>query len=217
LATQTTQAHVMTEWDKNFAFLAGGGLTLIIIAIFLSVIRGSSDGGIGIMMILGIAGFIAGIVLWSALSHPWTRYDDLSTALYTGHTHHAEQAPHSADASIDAKAIAPDMHSEISETRYATGSAHADDDAARNPVIADEFFAAISGRPTMSTDSDTNKMGGDADIDTASSDQHATQSDSEQRESEITAAQVFTGLPIIGDDKDERTFEQDNGASEANS
>ncbi len=219
MATQTTQVNAMTEWNKSFAFLAGGGLTFIIMAIFLSVIRGTSDGIIGFLMIVGIAGLITGVVMWSALSRPWTRYDDLSTPLYTGHAHHEEQAPHIADAVVDAKAIAPDTHSEISATEYATGSAHADDDAARNPAIADEFFAAISGRPNMSADSDTEKMGGNADIDTASSDQHPTQGegDSEQRESDVSAAQVFTGLPITGGDKDERTFEQDNGASEANS
>jgi hypothetical protein len=88
----------LSEWESTWAFVAGGGLALIILAFALSAVRGpEGTNNLSGMMVIGVLLLISGTAGWMIQFRPWTQFDDQSTPLFTGHEdHHAHEPEGSA-------------------------------------------------------------------------------------------------------------------------
>jgi predicted flap endonuclease-1-like 5' DNA nuclease len=84
----------LNEWEHTWAYVAGGGLTLIMLAFGLAAIRSGSNESLVLMLVVGILLLIAGTVCWLVQLQPWKNFDDLTTPYYTGHAHHGDHAAH---------------------------------------------------------------------------------------------------------------------------
>ncbi len=85
----------LSEWESTWAFVAGGGIILMILALGLNAMRGGDTSGtIGLIMLLGLILLVSGTGGWLVQYQPWKKFDDLTTPLYTGHEGH----DHAADA-----------------------------------------------------------------------------------------------------------------------
>ncbi len=117
----------LSEWESTWAFVAGGGLLLIILAFGLAAMRGSDNGGaLNGMLLIGALLLVGGTIGWLVQFRPWTKFDDWSTPLFTGHDDHAahgDQGVHGA-AVVEAHAHGVDQPAETHVTEPDT--AHAD-------------------------------------------------------------------------------------------
>lgn len=87
----------LTEFESTIAFVVGGGMALIVMALALASIRGGSPDAFNLMLLLGSLLLVLGIVVWAFAARPWTKHDDWSEPLYTGHEHeHHDEAHHDA-------------------------------------------------------------------------------------------------------------------------
>ncbi len=79
----------LTETESICAFVAGGGLALIMLAFHMTSARvGAIDPGnrwLNLLMFVGVLLLLAGVAGWLTLTRPWTKFDDWKTPLYTGH------------------------------------------------------------------------------------------------------------------------------------
>ena len=75
----------------GLAFIAGIGLTLMIVVAGVGVVNDSIDGSaLGIIFAIGVAMLISGIIGWFAVVRPHTHFDDINQPMYHGHDHHDE-------------------------------------------------------------------------------------------------------------------------------
>lgn len=90
-----TSRPQLSEDEVTWAFVIGGGLLLVMLALGLNAIQGPGNSN-ALSVILPIGGLLAigGTIGWLAQFRPWRKYDDLSTPLYTGHTGHESHEPH---------------------------------------------------------------------------------------------------------------------------
>lgn len=74
----------------GLAFIAGLGLTLMIVAGGLGVVGGAAadSASLGLLFILGVAMLASGIIAWFAVVRPDTRFDNINVPMYHGHDHH---------------------------------------------------------------------------------------------------------------------------------
>ena len=79
----------LSEDETTWAFVIGGGMLLIMLALGLNAIQGAGNSN-ALSVILPIGGLLAigGTIGWLAQFRPWRKYDDLTTPLYTGHSEH---------------------------------------------------------------------------------------------------------------------------------
>jgi predicted flap endonuclease-1-like 5' DNA nuclease len=107
----------LTEFESTIAFVVGGGLILLMLVFGLASASGGSDvSRLNLFLLLGALLLFGGTLVWLFTSRPWSKRDDWSEPLYTGHAHdehhaemHAEHAePHSAPIETLAHAGAAD-------------------------------------------------------------------------------------------------------------
>jgi predicted flap endonuclease-1-like 5' DNA nuclease len=143
--SNTPARQPLTDMEGNFAFVIGGGLTLIIMALFLGAAnRGAANDNLRIMFVAGLLLLIGGTIAWLFFTRAWTKHDDWSTPLYVGHEHdHAHEETHHEEVHADAH------HDE-------TMGAHAvHDDAVRaitGPAAAPESEQADFLKPRIGVD-----------------------------------------------------------------
>lgn len=81
----------------GMAFIAGIGLTLMVVAAGVGVVQGeaASSSLLGLMFAGGLVMLISGIVAWFVIVQPHHHFDDINVPEYTGHghgdEHHAEE------------------------------------------------------------------------------------------------------------------------------
>ncbi len=78
----------------GLAFIAGAGLTLMIIAGGIGVVGGEAadSASLSLLFILGVAMLISGSVAWFAIVRPDTHFDNINVPMYHGHDHHDDHA-----------------------------------------------------------------------------------------------------------------------------
>jgi cytochrome c biogenesis protein CcdA len=73
----------------GLAFVAGIGLTLMVVAAGIAVVDPTMDGSsLGLLFAVGVAMLISGILAWFAVIRPDTHFDDINVPMYHGHDHH---------------------------------------------------------------------------------------------------------------------------------
>jgi cytochrome c biogenesis protein CcdA len=73
----------------GLAFVAGIGLTLMVVVAGVAVVDPTLDSGsLGILFAVGVAMLISGIIAWFAVVRPDTHFDDINVPMYHGHDHH---------------------------------------------------------------------------------------------------------------------------------
>lgn len=95
--------------DQIVAYVAGLGITIVIIA-FILMGLGTVDSGDAVTfgVIPGIALIIISIGYWFYQVKPWSKFDDLTTPAFTGHAKREEEAPtKEAEPEVKAAAEAP--------------------------------------------------------------------------------------------------------------
>ncbi len=100
-----TSRPYLTDAEHAWAFVAGGGMTLIIIAFSLAAMRLSSNETLLIWFLVpGVLALIGGTIGWLVQLQPWKNFDDLTTPYYTGHAHddHADHHDDSDDHLVQA-------------------------------------------------------------------------------------------------------------------
>ncbi len=82
----------LTHEEIALAFLIGGGFTLMMIAGGMGVAVGEEANAatFGMLFLLGLVAFIAGVAIWMVVVRPWTQFDDINVPKDAGH-HGAEQ------------------------------------------------------------------------------------------------------------------------------
>ncbi len=90
-----TSRPQLSEDETTWAFVIGGGLLLIMLALGLNAMQGAGNSN-ALSVILPIGGLLAvgGTIGWLAQFRPWRKYDDLTTPFYTGHAGHDAHEAH---------------------------------------------------------------------------------------------------------------------------
>jgi len=80
----------------GLAMVAGGGLTAMIVALGIGVIRGAEADStvIGSVFIAGLLLLALGIGAWVGLVRPFDHFDDINVGTYTGHEGHGHEPTH---------------------------------------------------------------------------------------------------------------------------
>lgn len=83
--TPTTQPPASLR--VGLAFVAGIGLTLMVVAAGFAVVaaEGVDNSGLGLMFGVGLAMLVTGIIAWFAVVRPDTHFDDINEPMYHGH------------------------------------------------------------------------------------------------------------------------------------
>jgi hypothetical protein len=81
----------------GLAFVAGIGLTLMVIAAGIGVIGGpaAESPTLSLLFIIGTAMLATGIIVWFAVVRPDTHFDDINVPMY--HGHHESHDDHATD------------------------------------------------------------------------------------------------------------------------
>ncbi len=71
----------------GLAFVAGVGLTLMMLALGWGVVGGAEANGdaVGLMLAIGAALLVGGLITWIAVVQPHKNFDDINVPMYTGH------------------------------------------------------------------------------------------------------------------------------------
>lgn len=78
-----------TSLTLSLSFVAGIGLTIMIVALGWGVVDGNANGDIvGLLVAGGALTLITGIIGWAGLVRPWENFDNINEAHYHGHAHH---------------------------------------------------------------------------------------------------------------------------------
>jgi hypothetical protein len=91
MASTDSQRKKLTDMESTLAFVIGGGLILLIAGYGIAAAQGQSvqsSRALDIMMIVGVTLAITGTIAWLIVVKPWTKFDDWSVPLYTGHDNH---------------------------------------------------------------------------------------------------------------------------------
>lgn len=70
------------------AFVAGLGLTLMVLGAALGVTGGGAGSDLGVLFAAGALLFVCGVVAWFANARPDTAFDDIDEPRYHGHDDH---------------------------------------------------------------------------------------------------------------------------------
>jgi ABC-type nickel/cobalt efflux system permease component RcnA len=97
----------------GLSFMAGIGITLMIVVAAIGVIDGASadSASLGLFFWLGLALLVCGVVGWFGVTRPDQHFDDINQPLDDGHGHGHDEAhdDHALPASTE-KAIEPAHH-----------------------------------------------------------------------------------------------------------
>lgn len=98
MADRKREAHPRhNDQEYLVAAIAGIGLTLMVVSAFLAA-SGLTDDISGLefsnVALIGGALIFVAIAMWLAWLRPWTEFDDLKTAYYTGHHDHHHDETH---------------------------------------------------------------------------------------------------------------------------
>ena len=97
----------LTPTEQSLAWVIGLGITLVVIALFLTALGTIENDDITIsLLIVGIAIAILGIGAWLILVRPWTEFDDLKTPMFTNENEHTHAAPATETVTATAEPIA---------------------------------------------------------------------------------------------------------------
>ena len=71
----------------GLAFIAGLGMTLMIVAAGIGVVTGDNidSSSLGLFFAVGFAMLATGIIAWFAVVRPDTHFDDINQPMYHGH------------------------------------------------------------------------------------------------------------------------------------
>lgn len=97
MAKETEQVHPhLQSLPLGLSFVAGLGMTVMIVVLALGVIQGvDADGqALGIGFFSGLVLFVAGVAGWMAVVRPHTHFDNIEVARYHGHHHDAHSEEH---------------------------------------------------------------------------------------------------------------------------
>jgi hypothetical protein len=80
----------LTGEELALAFLIGFGLLLMMLAggLGTAFYDAANASLYSLIFFLGLAAFIAGVVLWFAFIRPWEQFDDINVPMDTGHHDH---------------------------------------------------------------------------------------------------------------------------------
>ena len=89
-SSSSTRRPRLSEWELTWAFVAGGGIVLIILALGMNAIHGpnldqNGSSTFGSMLIMGGLLLVGGTACWMIQLRPWRKFDNFSVPLYTGH------------------------------------------------------------------------------------------------------------------------------------
>ena len=103
----------LSQQERLLAYVIGGGIVLIIAALFLYALEVLDDTYPLSLLIVGLALLVVGVIAWLYLLRPWQKFDDLQTPHYTGH----HEEPHAeAEAKAEAAAIATQAEAVVETT-----------------------------------------------------------------------------------------------------
>ena len=93
----------LSQPERILAYVTGGGIVLIMVALFLYALDVVDETYPLSLLIVGLALFVVGVVAWLYLLRPWQKFDDLQTPHYTGHHEetHAETKAEASEATAD--------------------------------------------------------------------------------------------------------------------
>ncbi len=83
-----TSSPSSNQLKLGLAFVAGIGLTIMVIAAGIGVIGGVENSALGLLFAVGTAMLITGIIVWFAVERPDAHFDDINEAQYHGHDDH---------------------------------------------------------------------------------------------------------------------------------
>ncbi|MBZ0304294.1 MAG: hypothetical protein K8J31_31450 [Anaerolineae bacterium] len=80
----------------GLAFVAGIGLTLMIVVAGIAVVSGETvdSSALNILFLLGVAMLVTGLAAWFGVVRPDTHFDDINVPMYHGHDHHDAHEAH---------------------------------------------------------------------------------------------------------------------------
>ncbi|MBN1963191.1 MAG: hypothetical protein JW910_00990 [Anaerolineae bacterium] len=80
----------LSPLEVALAFLIGVGFILMALAGAIGATFGAvaTETLYGVLFVLGLVTFVAGVVLWLVTIKPWTQFDDITVPKDSGH-HHA--------------------------------------------------------------------------------------------------------------------------------
>jgi len=93
----------LSDSEKSFAYIIGGGIALVIIGALLSASR-NSTAGLELLFFFGIAAIVIGTPAWMVVTQPWKNFDDWSKPLYVGHEHDDVHEEHPTESTEDVHA-----------------------------------------------------------------------------------------------------------------
>jgi predicted flap endonuclease-1-like 5' DNA nuclease len=79
--------------EQIMAYVAGAGIALAIVALFLMGLGSVSDNLSISLLIVGLALVVLGVAGWLYFVRPWQNFDDLKTPHFTRHDEHAHAEP----------------------------------------------------------------------------------------------------------------------------
>ena len=92
----------LSQHERILAYVAGSGIVLIMIALFLYALDVVDDTYPLSLLIVGLALLVVGIIAWLYVMRPWQKFDDLQTPHYTGHDEaHAKPAEAASEAEAE--------------------------------------------------------------------------------------------------------------------
>ncbi len=96
----------LTPITQSLAFLAGGGVVLMILALILGVLNTADAALVNLMLVGGFIMLVTGGVAWMAVSRVYEHYDDINQpAPDEHHEHEAHDEGHESHESHDAHAL----------------------------------------------------------------------------------------------------------------
>lgn len=78
----------------GLSFIAGGGVTLMIVALAIGVADPAQESLVWLLFLVGLAMMIGGIVAWLGVVRPHENFDDIDQPLYDGHDHDDDHDDH---------------------------------------------------------------------------------------------------------------------------
>lgn len=151
MADKKREAHPQhNEQEYLVAAIAGVGLTLLVIAGFAAASGLAEDiAGLELSNVALVGGaliFVAG-AMWMAWLRPWTEFDDLTTAYYTGHHDHHDTHDVKKNDEFVTLPVADPAAAGVPEIHVAPVAA-----VEASGEVADLKFTEIQAEPSLSPD-----------------------------------------------------------------
>ncbi len=83
----------LSQTERILAYVIGGGIVLIMVALFLYALNVLDETYPLSLLIVGLTLLVVGVIAWLYLLRPWQKFDDLQTPHYLGHEEEAHAQP----------------------------------------------------------------------------------------------------------------------------